>query len=111
MKTKYNSKIKALMAIFLASFLLLQPIIVTFDASTIDAGWWDWPEDPDPDPGPDPDPDPDPCQDECSYYGQKECTDNTHYHQCGNYDCDTCLEWSSPYSCPSGKVCSNGLPV
>ena len=48
------------------------------------------------------------CTDECFYYGERECTDSTHYHQCGNYDCDTCLEWSSSYSCGAGKVCSNG---
>lgn len=48
------------------------------------------------------------CTDQCLYYGQRECTDSTHYHQCGNYDCDACLEWSSSYSCGAGKVCSGG---
>ncbi|MBU3964322.1 hypothetical protein KJ562_01140, partial [Patescibacteria group bacterium] len=48
------------------------------------------------------------CTDECSYYGQKTCASNTSYKTCGNYDCDTCLEWSSITSCGAGKVCQNG---
>jgi len=52
------------------------------------------------------------CSDECSDYGQKSCYSNTQYQYCGNYDCDACLEFSSPYSCPSGQVCQgNGQCV
>jgi hypothetical protein len=48
-----------------------------------------------------------PCSDECSS-NQKECTDNTHYKVCGNYDSDSCLEWSNKIDCGSGKICSDG---
>jgi hypothetical protein len=51
------------------------------------------------------------CSDECTYYGQRTCSDSTHYRACGNYDCDTCLEWSSAASCLSGTVCQNGTCV
>jgi hypothetical protein len=40
------------------------------------------------------------CQNECSYSGQKRCSDTYHYQTCGNYDCDSCLEWSTPQRCP-----------
>ncbi|OGY22169.1 MAG: hypothetical protein A2126_00575 [Candidatus Woykebacteria bacterium GWB1_45_5] len=46
------------------------------------------------------------CSDECSPSGAKQCTDGTHYKTCGNYDTDSCLEWSSSTSCPAGQTCS-----
>jgi hypothetical protein len=52
---------------------------------------------------------PPPCSNECSPSGAKQCTDGTHYKTCGNYDGDTCLEWSSTTSCPSGRTCSGGI--
>jgi len=46
------------------------------------------------------------CINECSS-GSKTCVGNG-YKTCGNYDSDTCLEWSSVTSCPSSQTCSNG---
>ena len=51
------------------------------------------------------------CSDECSPSGAKTCVDSTHYKICGNYDSDSCLEWSSSTSCPEGQTCSNGQCV
>ncbi|MEA3452810.1 MAG: hypothetical protein U9Q96_00540 [Patescibacteria group bacterium] len=51
------------------------------------------------------------CQSECAYYGQKTCSGDTSYKICGNYNSDTCLEWSSPYSCGAGQVCEGGSCV
>ncbi|MBU4023085.1 hypothetical protein KJ591_01835, partial [Patescibacteria group bacterium] len=48
------------------------------------------------------------CLDQCSYYGQRTCADSTNYKICGNYDCDTCLEWSGSNYCGAGKTCSAG---
>jgi len=48
------------------------------------------------------------CTNECSSLGVRECTDASHYRTCGNYDADSCLEWSSPSSCSSGQTCSGG---
>jgi len=48
------------------------------------------------------------CTDECSYYGQKICAGSNSYKVCGNYDSDSCLEWSSIQYCPSGYICQNG---
>ena len=49
------------------------------------------------------------CTNECSY-GQRRCS-GTGYQVCGDFDCDSCHEWSSTYSCGSGKVCSDGQCV
>jgi len=52
------------------------------------------------------------CNDECLYYGQKSCYSNTQYQYCGNYDCDSCLEFSSAYNCGVGEICQgNGQCV
>ncbi|MFA5856502.1 MAG: hypothetical protein WC867_04030 [Candidatus Pacearchaeota archaeon] len=48
------------------------------------------------------------CQDECSPTGSKTCNNNLGYKTCGNTDTDSCLEWSSAVTCPTGKTCSNG---
>ncbi len=51
------------------------------------------------------------CQDECSPEGAKECVvqgETTGYRICGNYDGDSCLEWSKVFPCPEGTTCVNG---
>jgi len=52
---------------------------------------------------------PPPCTNHCSPSSKKVCIDNTHYMKCGNYDADSCLEWSSLIACPSGQTCSGGV--
>lgn len=47
------------------------------------------------------------CQDECSPAGIKECYGNG-YRVCGNYDTDSCLEWSLVAICSSNTTCQNG---
>lgn len=47
------------------------------------------------------------CSNECTTSGSKQCSGNG-YQTCGNYDSDSCTEWSSVTSCPSGQTCSNG---
>jgi len=46
------------------------------------------------------------CRDEC-INGQKQCYGND-YQECGNYDADTCFEWSSPIKCPEYNYCFRG---
>ncbi len=44
------------------------------------------------------------CTNECSF-GQKRC--NANYSQtCGNYDADSCLEWSNNYMCNDNSLCT-----
>ncbi|MDO8663468.1 MAG: hypothetical protein Q7K28_01340 [Candidatus Wildermuthbacteria bacterium] len=38
------------------------------------------------------------CQNECSFYGQRQ-SEGTSGRTCGNYDSDSCLEWSAWQSC------------
>lgn len=47
------------------------------------------------------------CTDECSPLGNKTCEGNSN-KTCGNYDEDSCLEWSAATACGSGKTCSSG---
>jgi len=47
------------------------------------------------------------CQSECSQTGLKKCSGNG-YQTCGNYDMDSCLEWSSITGCPANTICQNG---
>jgi hypothetical protein len=47
------------------------------------------------------------CQDQCSSTGLKRCSNNS-YQVCGDYNEDSCLEWSSLVSCPSNTICQNG---
>ncbi len=47
------------------------------------------------------------CTNECTT-NQKQCASNGQYQLCGNYDSDTCTEWSTSYTCPTGQTCSNG---
>lgn len=51
------------------------------------------------------------CFNLCSYAGSKRCSDSTHYQTCGNYDSDSCLEWSYENSCGSGERCEGGQCV
>jgi hypothetical protein len=44
------------------------------------------------------------CSDDCSS-GQTQCS-GTQVQTCGNYDADSCLEWSTAIDCPSGQTCS-----
>lgn len=48
------------------------------------------------------------CSNECTTSGLKECASLTSYRTCGNYDSDSCLEWSTSASCPMGQTCSSG---
>ncbi len=49
------------------------------------------------------------CSNDCSTNGAKQCSGNG-YRTCGNYDSDSCLEWSTVVACPSGQTCSgNGV--
>jgi len=48
------------------------------------------------------------CTNECSQSGSRECFEGG-YRTCGNFDSDSCLEWSEGISlCPEGQICSNG---
>lgn len=51
----------------------------------------------------------DTCADECQT-GQRIC-DGSGWKQCGNYDSDPCLDWSTTTNCQSWEVCSNGQCV
>jgi len=53
------------------------------------------------------------CANECNQSGLKRCSTSSPYiyNTCGNYDNDSCLEWSSSITCPSGQVCSNGACI
>jgi len=50
------------------------------------------------------------CTDECSVDGQRVCSGNG-WKQCGNYDSDSCLEWSSVTQCGWNQTCNNGSCV
>ena len=47
------------------------------------------------------------CSGEC-LNTHTQCSGNG-YQTCGNYDSDTCTEWSPVTSCPSGQTCSGGV--
>ena len=42
------------------------------------------------------------CSDDCPTSGAHACVDSTTYHTCGQYDSDSCLDWSSATSCSGG---------
>ncbi len=51
------------------------------------------------------------CNDECSQTGLSQCSGNG-YKVCGNFDSDSCLEWSTTImNCASGQICSSGQCV
>ena len=47
------------------------------------------------------------CQNQCFSIGAKQCSGNG-VQTCGNYDSDSCLEWSGVTACTAGQTCSNG---
>ncbi|VVB78227.1 Uncharacterised protein [uncultured archaeon] len=47
------------------------------------------------------------CTNDCTVSGSKRCNGNS-IETCGNYDADSCLEWSITSSCTPGQVCSGG---
>jgi hypothetical protein len=49
------------------------------------------------------------CEDLCGPAGDLGCDDSTHYKKCGNYDRDSCLEWSSPIACPPNSKCNESM--
>ncbi|MFH1331944.1 MAG: hypothetical protein ABIH63_01530 [archaeon] len=51
------------------------------------------------------------CTNECSPSGAKQCYNTASYQTCGNYDADSCLDWSTATNCPSSQTCSNGQCV
>lgn len=48
------------------------------------------------------------CTNDCNSLGTAQCSGGG-IRTCGNYDSDSCLEWSSVNSCPSGSTCSGGI--
>ena len=53
------------------------------------------------------------CTNACTQ-GAKRCIDVDLYQDCGNFDSDSCTEWSPNYSCSTsypGTTCSNGYCV
>ena len=50
------------------------------------------------------------CSNECPTYGTSECISPSEYKICGNYDMDSCNEWSQTYNCPL-YGCSNGVCI
>jgi len=46
------------------------------------------------------------CTNECLTSGAKQCSGTAGYKTCGNYDNDSCLEWSGVTNCSSGQTCS-----
>src|SRR3989344_1292226 len=48
------------------------------------------------------------CTNECSPSGAKQCSSTTAYQTCGNYDADSCLEWSTATSCSVNQYGSTG---
>ena len=49
------------------------------------------------------------CTDECSS-GERECYGDG-YRICGDYDSDSCLDWSPVTACGAGETCSGGYCV
>jgi|GEM_PF-5243137 len=50
-----------------------------------------------------------PCTDECIISVSAVCEGTAGYKTCGNYDADSCLEYSEIISCPSNQQCVNGI--
>ncbi|MFH1827625.1 MAG: DUF5050 domain-containing protein [Nanoarchaeota archaeon] len=47
------------------------------------------------------------CVNDCDATGLKTCDGETAWKQCGNYDADPCLDWSSKNECGSYEVCND----
>ena len=48
------------------------------------------------------------CSDQCSFEGQTQCWNGALYQQCGDWDADECLEWTSAMPCSGTGNCVNG---
>ena|GEM_PF-1608700 len=49
------------------------------------------------------------CQNICSSAGLKQCDGGSNYQTCGDYNNDTCLEWSADTPCSGVQTCSDGV--
>jgi hypothetical protein len=49
------------------------------------------------------------CTDECTL-NSRECFNNG-FKICGNYDSDSCLEWSEITQCSANQICQNGVCI
>jgi poly(3-hydroxybutyrate) depolymerase len=47
------------------------------------------------------------CSNDCAL-GQSTCASTTGWQVCGQYDSDSCLDWSPVQACPTGTACSAG---
>lgn len=48
------------------------------------------------------------CTDRCSV-GERACASTVAYQECGNFDQDSCLEWSPTRNCQPGEKCLDGV--
>jgi N-acetylneuraminic acid mutarotase len=48
------------------------------------------------------------CSDECMT-GQTECDSPATVRMCGQFDSDSCLDWSAPMACGMGRTCTGGM--
>ncbi|MBR4987005.1 MAG: hypothetical protein IKY83_14830 [Proteobacteria bacterium] len=48
------------------------------------------------------------CTNECDNSGERRCASDSGYQTCGNYDDDSCLDWSAAVICGAGQVCTDG---
>ncbi len=46
------------------------------------------------------------CVNECSIFGARQCSSQSDYRICGNYDIDECSDWSAPIACEATQFCS-----
>ncbi|MFH0739494.1 MAG: hypothetical protein V1819_00180, partial [bacterium] len=46
------------------------------------------------------------CANQCQTMSAWSCPTTNTYQICGDFNNDSCLEWSSPYTCDSGYTCS-----
>lgn len=49
------------------------------------------------------------CSDDCSTVGAKDCDPGGRVITCGDFDADSCLEWSDGVSCGDSRVCAAGI--
>ncbi|MFB6374124.1 MAG: hypothetical protein ABEN55_13660 [Bradymonadaceae bacterium] len=47
------------------------------------------------------------CSDRCGPTSDQRCAGSSSFRICGDHDGDSCLEWSSPRSCPGQETCKN----
>lgn len=51
------------------------------------------------------------CTDDCPTAGAKQCSGERGYQTCGNYDADTCRDWSGVTNCAQFEKCQGGACV